>query len=97
MVICGWPHFRTHTQKLDRDTRGEKCHAGEWREPVPTAVIGYNVPFREGTVTAWAAVQSCQGTNSGSEAAFSPQNQAAPAGFMVVNAAVYSILRSRNQ
>lgn len=48
-------------------------------------------------MTAWANLQSRQGNNSASKAAFSQQNEAAPEGFMVVKAALYSILRSQNQ
>lgn len=50
--------------------------------------FGYNVPFREGMVTAWANLQSCQGNNSESNTAFSQQNEAVPECFMVVKAAL---------
>jgi hypothetical protein len=49
--------------------------------------FGYNVPFREGMVTAQANLQS-QGNNSESNTAFSQQNEAASEHFMVVKAAL---------
>lgn len=50
--------------------------------------FGYNVPFREGMVTAWANLQSRQGSNSESNTAFSQPSEAAPECFMVVKAAL---------